>query len=67
MDSCKQLDLVADEPPGPHGYGVGTICLYVRLIMNGVSLRGAPRVLALMAEAFGLAIDIPDWTTGRLW
>jgi hypothetical protein len=67
MDSCEQLDLLADEPPGAHGYGLGIICLYVRLIMSGVSLRGAPRVLALIAEAFGLAIDIPDWTTGRLW
>jgi len=35
--------------------------------MNGVSLRGASRVLALIAEAFGLTIDIPHWTTGRLW
>ncbi len=67
MDSCEQLDLLAEEAPGSHGYGVGVICLFVRLIMSGVSLRGVPRVLALMTNAFGLAIDIPDWTTGRLW
>ncbi len=35
--------------------------------MTGVSLRGASRVLAVIGEAFGLCIDIPDWTTGRLW
>lgn len=35
--------------------------------MIGVSLRGAPRVLAMFAEAFGWCIDIPDWTTVRLW
>ena len=35
--------------------------------MTGVSLRGAPRVLAVIAEAFDWSIDIPDWTTGRLW
>jgi uncharacterized coiled-coil protein SlyX len=40
----------------------------LRLILDGgVSLRGLPRVLALIGEAFGLPIKIPDWTTGRLW
>src|SRR5437879_298211 len=67
MDCSGQLDLLHDEPPGPHGYGVDTICLFLRLVRTGVSLRGAPRVLALIAEVFGLSIDIPDWTTGRLW
>lgn len=61
------MDLLHSAPPGPHGYGVDTISLFLRLVMNGVSLRGAARVLALIAEAFGLHIDIPDWTTGRLW
>lgn len=62
-----QLDLLHDEPPGTHGYGVDTISLFLRLVLKGVSLRGASRVLALIAEAFGLYLDIPDWTTGRLW
>src|ERR1041384_5141373 len=35
--------------------------------MIGVSLRGATRVMTLIDEVFGLNIDIPDWTTGRLW
>jgi hypothetical protein len=59
--------LLHDEPPGPHGYGVDTISLFLRLVLKGISLRGAARVLALIAEAFGLYVDIPDWTTGRLW
>jgi hypothetical protein len=67
MDCSGQLDLLHDEPPGPHGYGVDTIALILRLVRAGVSLRGAPRVLELIAEVFGLSIDIPDWTTGRLW
>lgn len=67
MDSTGQLDLLHDEPPGQHGYGVDTICLFLRLVLQGVSLRGAARVLGLLAEALGWPIDIPDWTTGRLW
>jgi hypothetical protein len=67
MDCSRQLDLLDDEPVGHHGYGVDTICLFIRLVMDGVSLRGASRVLAVIAEAFGLPMDIPDWTTGRLW
>lgn len=67
MDISRQLDVLDDEPPGPHGYGVDSISLFLRLVMNGVSLRGAPRVLAVIAEAFGLPMDIPHWTTGRLW
>ena len=59
MDCSGQLDLLHDEPPGPHGYGVDTVCLFLRLVLQGVSLRGVPRVLTLMAEAFGWPIAIP--------
>jgi hypothetical protein len=61
------LDLLDAEPPGAHGYGSGTICLFLRLVLNGVSLRGVPRVLAVMAAACGWPLEIPHWTTGRLW
>jgi hypothetical protein len=68
MDSTRELDLRDDEPPGGHGYGVSTISLFLRLVLEaGVSLRGVPRVLAVIAEAFGLPLEIPNWTTGRLW
>lgn len=59
--------MLRDDPPGPHGYGIDTICLFVRLVLTGVSLRGAARVLGLLAQACGWSIDLPDWTTGRLW
>lgn len=67
MDTSRQLDLLDDEPPAEHGYGVNTISLFLRLVMDGISLRGSARVLKNMAEAFGWPLDIPDWTTGRLW
>lgn len=68
MDPTRELDLRDDEPPGGHGYGVSTISLFLRLVLEaGVSLRGVPRVLAVIAEAFGLPLEIPHWTTGRLW
>jgi len=41
--------------------------MFLRLVMNGVSLRGVPRVLAVLAEAFDLPLEVPHWTTGRLW
>jgi hypothetical protein len=51
-----------------HGYGVNLICLCLRLVLEGgVSLRGVPRVLAVISQAFGLCLEIPDWTTNRLW
>jgi hypothetical protein len=61
-----------DEGPGQQGaykqgYGVDIICLFLRLVLSGVSLRGTERVLAILAQACGLSIDIPHWTTGRLW
>lgn len=67
MEPSRALELVDDPPPGPHGYGVNLICLYLRLVLDGVSLRGTARVLAVLAEAFGWPLEIPDWTTGRLW
>jgi hypothetical protein len=59
--------LFDDEPPGQHGYGVQTIGLFVRLVLNSISLRGTARVLSVMAEGGDLPLDVPDWTTGRLW
>lgn len=44
-----------------------TIGLFVRLVLSGVSLRGVPRVMEVVSEAWGLSLDIPHWTTGRLW
>jgi hypothetical protein len=67
MDAEQVLDPIYDEPPGSHGYGSNTVCLFLRLVMSGVSLRGVPRVLAVLAEACGLPLDVPHWTTGRLW
>jgi hypothetical protein len=46
---------------------VGLQCLFLRLVLEGVSLRGVPRVLAVVAEALGWSLPIPHWTTGRLW
>lgn len=42
-------------------------CLFLRLVLQGVSVRGVPRVLAVVAEALGWDLPIPHWTTGRLW
>jgi len=39
----------------------------VRLVLSGVSLRGVPRVLEVVSAAWGLSLEIPHWTTGRLW
>ena len=36
-------------------------------MLAGVSLRGVPRVLVVIAEAFGWDLEVPHWTTGRLW
>ncbi len=39
----------------------------MRLVLQGVSLRGVPRVLAIVSTALGVSLPIPHWTTGRLW
>ncbi len=57
-----------DVPLASHGYGPGIVCLFLRLVLvAGVSLRGASRVLATIGEALGQALPVPCWTTGRLW
>jgi hypothetical protein len=64
---------VADNPlggdaPGGHGYGLGWIKWFVDLVLRaGVSLRGASRVLKLLATLLGAGNDVPHWTTGRSW
>jgi hypothetical protein len=44
---------------------VRTIRLFVRLILSGISLRGASRALQILNERSMAAP--PHWTTGRLW
>ena len=61
------LDWDDEEPCGGGGYAVSVQCLFLRLVLQGVSLRGVPRVLAIVAEALGWDLPIPHWTTGRLW
>jgi hypothetical protein len=61
------LDWDDEEPSGGGGYAVSVQCLFLRLTLQGVSLRGVPRVLVIMAEALGWDLPIPHWTTGRLW
>jgi hypothetical protein len=55
------------ETPVAHGYTAGVIALFLALVQLGVSLRGAGRVLDLIARSFGLPFSAPDWTTGRMW
>ena len=59
---------LAEAPIGSHGFGAELIGLFLRLVLvAGVSLRGASRVLATISDALGLELPVPCWTTGRLW
>lgn len=61
------LDLDEDRPVGSHGYGIGMQSLFLRLVLAGTSLRGTARILGILADTFGWWVDVPHWTTGRLW
>jgi len=67
--ACRIDDPPVDEAPVcGHGYGLETVCLFLHLVLKaGVSLRGAVRVMDVANEVLGLALDVPHWTTGRLW
>lgn len=41
--------------------------LFLRFVLGGSSLRGAARILAILAESLGWLTPTPHWTTGRLW
>ena len=61
------LDLDEDRSVGSHGYGIGMQSLFLRLVLAGTSLRGTGRILAILSETFGWGVDVPHWTTGRMW
>jgi hypothetical protein len=60
-------DPLFGEIPAHHGYPVGVIALFLRLIQLGIPLRAASRVLGFIAQSLGLPFSAPDWTTGRAW
>jgi hypothetical protein len=66
VDLPAVLDPEDDADDG-WAYGTGMQVLFVRLVLAGTSLRGAARVLALLAEVLGWCVPTPHWTTGRLW
>lgn len=56
------------DPPNGHGYGVGCITWFTRLVVEArLSLRAASRVLTLISEMLGRDDKVPHWTTGRIW
>jgi hypothetical protein len=62
---ARRLD---DPPLDHHGFGPQVISLFLRLVLvAGISLRGASRVLEMISEALGVEWAAPCWTTGRLW
>jgi hypothetical protein len=61
------VDLDEEERVGSHGYSVSMQWLFLTLVLAGISLRGATRILEILADAFGWWADVPHWTTGRLW
>ena len=60
------MDPDEDQCVASHGYGLGTQRFFVRLVLAGISLRGASRTMAIFAETLGW-LEVPHWTTGRLW
>lgn len=57
-----------DPPVRCHGFGAETIRLFLQLVLvAGVSLRGASRVLGTVSQTLELDLPVPHWTTGRLW
>jgi hypothetical protein len=48
-----------ESPSGGCGYAVSVQCLFLRLVLQGVSLRGVPRALAVVAEILGWDLPIP--------
>jgi hypothetical protein len=60
------VDPDEDQCVASHGYGLGTQRFFVRLVLAGISLRGASRTMAIFAETLGW-LEVPHWTTGRLW
>jgi hypothetical protein len=50
-----------------HGFAGWMVACFIRIVQGGVSLRGAGRMLGLIAELLGWEGPIPHWTTGRLW
>jgi hypothetical protein len=59
---------LGDEPPcDGQGYDAGMRSLFLRLVLGGCSLRGAARVLTMLADSLGWLMPTPHWTTGRLW
>ena len=52
---------------GQH-FSLTVVTLFVQLVMGAsISLRAVVRTLAVVQTQLGLALELPDWTTGRGW
>lgn len=56
------------QAPNGHGYGVGCITWFTRLVLEArLPMRATSRVLEMISEMLGRGDDVPHWTTGRRW
>lgn len=68
MIAWRREEPFDDRPVGGHGYSPRVVDLFLKLVLvAGVSLRGAARVMEVVSASLGLGLTIPCWTTGRLW
>lgn len=50
-----------------HQFPGWQVMCFIRIVLLGVSFRGAGRMLELISQVLGWEGRTPDWTTGRLW
>lgn len=51
-----------------HTFSLGTVFLFLILVLScKCRMRATERILAVLSSFLHLALETPDWTTGRLW
>jgi hypothetical protein len=56
-----------ESPVARHQFSATLMRLFLRMVLTGVSLRAAARVLEILAQSEGWTRKLPTWTTGRMW
>ena len=55
------------DVPRRHTYSIGQIMMFITLVLEGISMRGAAKAMEIFFLQFQVNLLIPSWYAGRLW
>ena len=70
-EAAQKIEDYIPEPfkdvPRKHTYSIGQMMMFITLVLEGISMRGAAKAMEIFFLQFQVNLLIPSWYAGRFW